>query len=138
MLLKINKLSSFAVTFVISNLFLSFASAQTGNDPVGSRSNAMGGYSVTLSDAWSNHNNQAGLGFVKNISGGIYYENRFLLSETSYKAGTFILPVKIGAIALSLSSFGFSQFNETNLGLSYGQRFGDNFFGRSSNELYQL
>lgn len=101
--------------------------AQIGNDLIGARSAAMGGYNVTLSDVWSANNNQAGLGFMEDLSGGIYYENRFLLKETSYKAGAFVLPVKTGALGLSVTSFGFSLYNETKAGLSYGQRFGDKF-----------
>ena len=52
--------------------------AQIGNDLLGARSAALGGYNVTLSDVWSTNNNQAGLGFVEDMTGGIYYENRFL------------------------------------------------------------
>lgn len=101
--------------------------AQTGNDLIGARSSAMGGYNVTLSDIWSTNNNQAGLGFIEDLSGGIYYENRFLLKETSYKAGAFVLPVKSGALGLSVTSFGFELYNETKAGLSYGMRFSDKF-----------
>lgn len=104
-----------------------FISAQIGNDMLGARSAALGGYNATLSDVWSTNNNQAGLGFVEDMTGGIYYENRFLLSETSYKAGAFVMPVKTGALGLSVSSFGYELYNETKAGLSYGQRFGDKF-----------
>ena len=106
---------------------LQHSSAQIGNDMIGARSAAMGGFNVTLSDIWSANNNQAGLGFVEDLSGGIYYENRFLLKETSYKAGAFVLPVKKGAFGLSVTSFGFELYNETKAGLSYGMRFGDKF-----------
>ena len=125
MILKMSKLKA----ILISSLFLliTFSYAQIGNDFVGARSSAMGGYNVTLSDVWSTNNNQAGLGFVKDITGGIYYENRFLLRETSYKAGAFVLPIKSGAFGISVASFGFELFNETKAGLSYGQRFGDKF-----------
>ena len=107
---------------LISNL-----SAQTGNDLIGARSAAMGGYNVTLFDVWSTNNNQAGLGFMKDLSGGIYYENRFLLKETSYKAGAFVIPLKTAAFGISVTSFGFELYNETKAGLSYGKRFGDKF-----------
>ena len=100
---------------------------QVSNDVVGSRSIAMGGASVTLSDLWAANNNQAGLGFTKELAGGIYYENRFLLKETAYRAGVFVLPTKVGAIGLNVASFGYSAYSETKVGLSYGQRFGDKF-----------
>ena len=37
------------------------------------------------------------------------------------------MPVKRGAIGLSVTSFGFELYNETKAGLSYGMRFGDKF-----------
>ena len=107
--------------------FFQQISAQIGNDFIGARSAAMGGYNVTLSDVWSSQNNQAGLGFVEDMAAGIYYENRFLLKETSYKAGAFVLPVKRGAFGISVTSFGYTAYSETKAGLSYGQRFGDKF-----------
>jgi hypothetical protein len=113
--------------FFFHFIFFYQLKAQIGNDNIGSRSTSMGGYSTTLSDLWSANNNQAGLGFASNFSGGIYYENRFLLKETSYKAGALIFPVKIGAFGISVTSFGFELYNETKAGISYGQRFGDKF-----------
>lgn len=96
------------------------ASATIGNDVIGSRATAMGGFSATLSDLWSVNNNQAGLGFVTELAGGISYENRFLLKETSYKAGAFVLPTKTGTFGVSITSFGYSAFTENKAGLSYG------------------
>ena len=116
----------FITLFVLYSLF-QHLNAQVGNDLIGARSAAIGGYNVTLSDVWSANNNQAGLGFMEDPSGGIYYENRFLLKETSYKAGAFVLPVKTGALGISITSFGFELYNETKAGFSYGQRFGDKF-----------
>lgn len=101
--------------------------AQIANDVIGASSTGMGGYTATLSDVWSTNNNQAGLGFITDITGGIFYENRFLLKETSYRAGAFVLPVKTGAFGLSVASFGYSAYSETKAGLSYGQRFGERF-----------
>lgn len=101
--------------------------AQVANDAIGARSTAMGGVTATLSDLWSANNNQAGLGFVKELSAGVYFENRFLLKETSYQAGAFVMPTKIGALGVSVASIGYSDFVETKAGVSYGQRFNEKF-----------
>ena len=61
--------------------FCSFTSVAQGWMPVGSRSNSMGNASVALTDVWAFHHNPAGLSELKNIHGGISYENRFLLKE---------------------------------------------------------
>lgn len=119
-----NKIRGVLMVIVLFSLSVQ---AQIGNDVIGASSTGMGGYSATLSDVWSANNNQAGLGFMTDITGGIFYENRFLLKETSYRAGAFVLPVKTGAFGLSVASFGYSAYSETKAGLSYGQRFGDKF-----------
>ena len=124
--LKVNKAYKNSCFFILLSIFQQ-VNAQVANDAIGSRSVAMGGVSVTLTDLWAVNNNQAGLGFVTELSGGIYYENRFLLKETAYKGGVFVLPTKVGAIGVSVTSFGYSAYSETKAGISYGQRFGDKF-----------
>ena len=113
------------ITCLIILLFHGYHVLANGNDGVGARSTALGGFSTTLSDVWSTNNNQAGLGYLENITGGIYYESRFLLKETAFKAGAFALPTKLGSFGLSVTSFGYSLYNETKAGLSYGQKLGE-------------
>ena len=89
---------SYLTILCIATAFFSKA----GNEdlPLGARSSGMGNASVSLSDVWSAHHNQAGLGFVRDISAGAYYENRFLLKELSIKGGVVALPVKGGTFGL--------------------------------------
>lgn len=112
------------IILLIFNL-LPFLGRSNGNDVIGARSLSLGGFSTTLSDVWSTNNNQAGLGFLTEITGGVSYENRFLLKETAYKSGAFALPTILGAFGLSVTSFGYSAYNETKAGLSYGQKLND-------------
>ena len=97
------------------------------NNPIGGRSAALGNASVTFSDFWSIHNNQAGLAYFDNITAGFYYENRFGLSELSLKSGAFVLPTKSGVCGLSMNYFGYSQYNENKIGLAYAKSFGKKF-----------
>jgi len=127
------KLAACVIGVFFINLKLN---AQVGNDVIGARSTAMGGVATTFSDLWSTNNNQAGLGFVKELAGGVYYENRFLLKATGYKAGAFVIPTKSGALGLSVTSIGYNLYNQTKAGLSYGQRFGNKIsFGVQINYL---
>lgn len=114
--------------FLLLALFLvpSFLSA-TDNRHIGARSAGLGNASVTFSDLWSVHHNQAGLAFVERISFGLYYENRFLLPELGLKGGAAALPVGSGVFGLSVSSFGYSLYSESKYGLAYARKFGDNF-----------
>ncbi|MGQ0828222.1 MAG: hypothetical protein ACT4ON_07495 [Bacteroidota bacterium] len=103
--------------------------ARSGNEnfPIGSRSSAMGNASVSLSDVWSTHHNQAGLAFIHDISTGVYYENRFLIKELSIKGGVLAIPVKGGTFGLCISNFGYSLYSENKYSLSFAKSFGDQF-----------
>ena len=107
-------------------LLICFQAAQAGGDnrPTGARSAAMGTASVGLSDVWSAFNNQAGLAYLTSPVAGIYYENKFLLPEMGYKAGVFALPLSQGTVALSVSHFGYSDYNESKIGLAFARAFG--------------
>ncbi len=101
--------------------------AKSGNEdfPIGARSSAMGNASVSLSDVWSAHHNQAGLGFVRDYSAGVYYENRFLLKELSTKGGAIAVPVKGGTFGFCVTSFGYQAYSENKYSLSFAKAFGN-------------
>lgn len=97
------------------------------NRPVGARSAAMGNASVSVSDVWSAHNNQAGLAFIKNYSCGIYYENSYLIKELSQRVAVASLPTKAGTIGIEFSNFGYTKYNENKYNLSFAKAFGEKF-----------
>ena len=97
------------------------------NYPVGARSSAMGSASVSLTDVWSAHHNQAGLGFVRETSAGVYYENRFLLKEISIRGGAVAIPIKAGTFGLCITNFGYSLYSENKYSLSFAKAFGEKF-----------
>jgi hypothetical protein len=95
------------------------------NYPFGGRSAGLAHASVTLQDAWSASNNQAGLAWMKNIEVGAYYENRFQVKELGLAAAVFILPVKKGTFALSYRQFGYTDYSENKAGLAYAMKIGE-------------
>jgi hypothetical protein len=97
------------------------------NQPIGGRSAGLANTSVTLTDFWSVHNNQAGLGSIIHPAAGVYYENRFLVQEMSLKAVALLLPTKSGTFGINYNSFGFTSYNEMKAGLAYGKKFGKHF-----------
>lgn len=113
-------------------LVYSFAnfSLKAGNDnmPIGARAAGLSNSTLALSDVWSVHHNQAGLGFLKNASAGAYYESRFLLPELALKGAVVALPLSKlpGTFGISFRSFGYSLYSESKIGLAYGRAFGDN------------
>lgn len=102
---------------ILQNVFADFPVEQPG-----SRAAAMG-YSVTaFNDPWSLFYNQAGLSYVENPWIGIHHENRFLSPDLNFSAIGGILPVRVGALGLSVKRLGFSQFSQSKLALAYGMK----------------
>lgn len=95
------------------------------NQPIGARSAGLANASLTLNDVWSVHHNQAGLGSIRKITAGVYYESRFLMPELGLSAGALALPVGRGAFGLSFRTFGYQAYKENKIGLAYGRAFGD-------------
>ena len=123
------KLISLFILAVLPSLNLK---AGSDNYDIGARSGGMANASVTLSDLWSVHHNQAGLARLEKISAGIYYENKFLLSNLGLKAAAVAIPVTgapgtRGVFGISMSYFGYSLYNDSKIGLAYAKSFGDKF-----------
>jgi len=96
------------------------------NFPVGGRSAALGHASVTLTDIWSAHHNQAGLGWLETPAAGIFYENKFGVRENSVRGGLAAIPTKQGTFALSINAYGFELYSQNKIGLGYGRKLGEN------------
>lgn len=110
-------------SLLIGALFIAFNSlAGNENDPFGARSGALGHASVSLSDFWSLYNNQAGLAFIENPFAGVSYENRYTVSELSRNFVGVIVPTKSGTFGFSLTSFGYSAYNEGKYGFAYARK----------------
>lgn len=87
---------------------------------------AMANTSVTLTDIWSIYHNQAGLGYLKNISIGAFHQSGYI-KEQNIQGIAFALPTKTGTIGASYSYYGFSQFHEMKAGLAFGRCFSKYF-----------
>ena len=90
------------------------------------KSAAMANASVTMFDIWSIYTNQAGLGYLENMSVGAYHQSGFI-KEQNLQGIAFALPTKTGTIGASYSYFGFSQYNEMQVGLAFGRSFSKYF-----------
>lgn len=88
----------------------------------GSRAAALAYSTASLTDAWSLFYNQAGLGFQEHAWVGVHHENRFVTSELAFSALGGIIPLKPGALGISIKRLGFSKFNQTKFGLAYGMK----------------
>ncbi len=97
--------------------------AYSGNENwlTGAKQVGMGFTGITLSDAWSATNNQAGLARITVPQIGLFHENRFLTNELSLKAFSFALPTnEAGTFGVDLSYFGYEKYFELKTGIGYG------------------
>lgn len=95
-------------------------------DPLvtGARHSAMGFSTTSLPGLWGAFANRAALAENPAIGVGFYYDNRFMTKEMALKSAAFSIPAWNGAFAVSYSHFGFDQYSDQSVGLSFGRNFG--------------
>ena len=111
------KLPYIKLVFVF--LFFAFQGMSQGIYFSGSRSNSLANASVCLEDVYAYHNNPANLSFVKNVSVGLSYENRFLLKELQNQSLAIAIPLKYGVLSIGGNTFGYQNFRTFKSGLGY-------------------
>lgn len=99
-------------------------SGQALRQPVAARYIGLGAYSKNHIDVFSFTGNQASLAQLKNTAAGVYGEKRFLLSSTSLYSAVAALPTRKGNFGLQLNYFGYSNYNESQVGLAYARSLG--------------
>lgn len=93
--------------------------------PIAVAYTGLGAYSIEHTDIFSFTTNQASLAQIKNAGIAVYGERKFLLSELNNYTAAFGLPTQSGNFGLKAGYYGFSDYNETQLGLAYGRKLGD-------------
>jgi hypothetical protein len=99
------------------------------NTHYGARSAGMGHASVTLSDVWSSHHNQAGLAWLEQSEAGVFVQNRFLMKELNYGGFAYAHKLNTGSLALTYTNFGYHLYGESKVGVGYGMKFTDMISG---------
>jgi hypothetical protein len=111
--------------FLVSFLYAPFiAGSQTVRSPVASPYIGFGAYSNKNVDIFSSQSNQASLAQLKQASAGVYGEKRFLLNELGLYDAVLAVPTRSGNFGLAANYYGFSDYNESQIGLAYGRSLG--------------
>ena len=97
---------------------------QTVRRPVAALYTGLGAYSIDHADVFSFNNNQASLAQLKNASAGVYGERRFMLDELSLYQLAIAIPTNSGNFGVKAGYFGFSEYNESQMGLAYARKLG--------------
>lgn len=109
---------------LLSVLYSAGAAAQVFQRPVTAAYIGLGAYSQQHTDIFSFGTNQASLAGLKKTSAGMFGERRFLVKELSNYIFAAGLPTRSGNFGVRAAYFGFSDYNETQLGLAYARRLG--------------
>ncbi len=118
------RLLKIVISFLLVFLFIP-ASSVVFNYPSGARQSGMSNAGVTLFDVWSVYHNQAGLAKITGITFGFHYENRYAVDEYAQQSFAIAVPVAGGTIGAAYTFFGYSHYNESKFGLSFGKSFGE-------------
>ena len=108
-------------------LFLSIhfiINGQAVRRPVGAVYAGLGAYSINHVDVFSFTNNQASLAQMKSAAAGVYGERRFMLNELGLYQLAIAVPTNSGNFGFKAGYFGFSEYNESQMGLAYARKLG--------------
>ena len=110
-------------------LLAAFCRASYNDVPTAVDGNAAGmaGASIMRSNLWSNFNNQAGLGSIESLAVGGLHARRFSMDHMGTNAIAMAIPTGTGTIGANYSYYGFSDYNESIIGLGYGINLGEHF-----------
>ena len=97
---------------------------QTVRRPVAALYTGPGAYSIDHADVFSFTSNQASLAQMKHASTGVYGERRFLLDELALYQLAIAVPTRSGNFGVKAGYYGFSDYNESQIGLAYGRKLG--------------
>jgi hypothetical protein len=115
----------FLIPLILVLLKTSLLPAQNLRKPVSANYIGLGAYSLNHVDVFSFTSNQASLAQLKNAAAGVYGERRFFLNELNNYTAVLALPTSSGNFGLKTNYYGFSDYNETQLGLAYGRKLGN-------------
>ena len=104
---------------------ISYLKCQNSHTPIGVNYTGLGCYSLKNIDPLSITGNIASLANIQTFSFGMYIENRYLLKETNYYSGLITAPLSFGHFAFQVDYFGFKNYNESQIGLSYAKSLGN-------------
>jgi len=109
--------TTFSLLFTVSMVY-----GQHGlSTSAGARGIGIGNSNLVFKDIYSGFNNQAGLAYLDNFSGAVFVENKFLLKELQFVGLSIAQPTNSGTWGMTLNYFGFTDYNEQKVGLSYSR-----------------
>jgi len=114
------------LVFLLPIFFSISIFAQNGaTNSTGARSKGVADASVAFTGINSIFNNQAGLAELDNMSFLLSAEQRYLLNDLNNFGFGFAMPTNSGSFGVSVHYFGFEDFNQSKIGLTYARKLMD-------------
>ena len=105
--------------FIVGILFSTmFCNAQISNI-VGVRQNAIGNSGLNLNDVWAAKNNPGTFAFIEESQAGIFYQNRYLVSELMTQGLAYGHKTQKGNVGVYIQHAGFEMFRTMEIGAAY-------------------
>ena len=99
----------------------------TAKPNAGARGLSTANANLLHQDVYSLFSNPAGLAYINSWQAISFVHNRFLLKELQTVSVGIASPLYTGGIGIKLSSYGFQQYREQQIGLGYGRQLFDGF-----------
>ncbi len=115
--------------FILIFLNITFTLSAQYDQTKGARQAGMGGAALFNADVWATFNNQAQLAKLEKIAIGVSFSDRFAMPELADKSAVAAFRIdKFGAIGVSYTGFGNSDFRTDKFGLAYAKQLGKRFY----------
>jgi hypothetical protein len=123
--IQYSRIRGFLLTLITTSIGI-VASGQGLRRPVASPYTGVGAYSLNHVDVFSPGSNQASLARLTSAAAGVFGERRFMLDELNSFNLAIGLPTRSGSFGLNARYSGFTEYNETGIGLAYARKLGSN------------
>ncbi len=112
------------LSLLVCCIIHSCIAAQTLRRPLSAPYASFGAYSTNHADVFSFSGNQASLAALKKLTAGVYAERRFMLAALNNYYAAVAVPAASGNFGLKTNYTGFSDYNETAIGIAYARSLG--------------
>jgi hypothetical protein len=123
-MIKINCVRKFISRLILPCFTAICCTAQTIHPAIRTDYIQFGAYSKKFTNAFSFVSNQASLASCENISAGVFSEQKFSLKELTLSTLAIAIPTSAGGFGLEANYFGYSNYNESQLGIAYAKKLG--------------
>lgn len=119
-------------------LLINLNALAQGYQPVGARSLAMGGASVTLTDVWGFNNNPGALAYLNTTEAGAFYGNQYALQEFQVQGLALAHPIKVGVLSLGGTYSGSRVYQDLKFGGGYSMKLSELLYAGVQLNYHQL